>query len=137
MIINASNKEIINTRAVYIHDSIFTGFIYDYRNRQLDFTCENFYYKVRHTFVFKNVVLINMQSCSFWHSGRNILDMSSKNDSSQLEELIELQNQHQDLFQGSYLDRGIPYIIVEILINSGDTLQIVCESIDYNKESFL
>ena len=50
----------------------------------------------------------------------------------QMAELISIQNQHNDLYENSFLDRGITYIALRIEINSGDTLLIICECIDYN-----
>ena len=35
-------------------------------------------------------------------------------------------------YKNSFLDRGITYIALRIEINSGDTLLIICECIDYN-----
>ena len=66
MIIYNENKSIIDE--LYIHDSIFTGFNYDYINRKVYFVCENPYLNMKFDFKFHNVLLLNMQSCSFWHA---------------------------------------------------------------------
>lgn len=66
-----NNREQINQ--LYIHDSEFTGYQYDYDKHQIQLTCENYYLKKTFHFVFHNVVYHNMQSCSFWGSGNSIL----------------------------------------------------------------
>lgn len=66
-----SNREQIDK--LYIHDSEFTGYQYDYDEHQIRFTCENYYLKKTFRFVFRNVVYHDMQSCSFWGLGNSIL----------------------------------------------------------------
>ena len=83
-------------------------------------------------FLFENVIYCRMQSCSFWHGGNSIMGISLDEQPIQMAELISIQNEHKDLYKNSFLDRGITYIALRIEINSGDTLLIICECIDYN-----
>lgn len=134
MIINCRNSKIIDN--IYIHDSIFSGFSYNYKSREIFLECEQRYLNKRFRFLFHNVILCNMQSCSFWHGGNSILDISLEESSSQMNELIEIQNQHKELYKGSYLDQGISYLQIKFEINSGDILFIICESFDLEEEPY-
>lgn len=133
MIICNENKNVID--ALYIHDSIFTGFDYDYANRKIHFTCENLYLNRKFDFEFYNVLLFDMQSCSFWHGGNRILDMFVEESTPQMNELLEIQKQYQELYEGSYLDRGILYLQIKFQINSGDVLFIICEHIEFKEQN--
>ena len=48
----------------------------------------------------------------------------------EMNELLEIQNTYPGLYEGSFLDRGITYLSVEIEVNSGDKMLIICESIE-------
>ncbi len=127
------NKDKIEN--LYIHDSIFNGFYYDYEKRQIKFSCKNYFLQKMFYFVFNNVILCNIQSCSFWHGGNNILEIYLKSDNLQMEQLMKTQNSNQELYSGSYLDKGIIYFSVEMQMNSGDTILIICEAIDVLEEN--
>ncbi len=133
MIICNENKSIIDS--LYIHDSVFTGFDYDYTNRKIHFKCENSYYK-RFDFKFHNVILCDMQSCSFWHGGNAILDMFIEDTTPQMDELLKIQKEHQELYEDSYLDRGILYLQIKFQMNSGDVLLVICEYLEFDEETY-
>ena len=133
MIICNENKSVIDD--LYIHDSIFTGFDYDYINRKICFICENPYLNRKFYFEFYNVLLFDMQSCSFWHGGNRILDIFIEKSTPQMNELLEIQKQHQELYEGSYLDRKILYLQIKFQINSGDVLLIICEYIEFKEQN--
>lgn len=137
MHIDFSNKDKINN--INVHDSIFKGFIYDYDNRRIILECKyidlNKAYSIK--FSFNNVIMFFTQSCSFWHGGNNIMDFYLKDNSIQMNELIKRQKENSELYKCSYLDMGIDYLQIGILINSGDELLIAAESIDYEKVDIL
>lgn len=56
--------------------------------------------------------------------------------SPQMEQLLEIQNSNKNLYEGSYFDKGKNYLSVEMQINSGDTLLIICESIEFLEKIF-
>ena len=130
MKINSINKERIED--IYLHDSVYSGYTYDYSRRQIHLSCRNSWTKKQHDFLFENVIYCSMQSCSFWHGGNSMMGISLDEQPIQMAELISIQNEHKDLYKNSFLDRGITYIALRIEINSGDTLLIICECIDYN-----
>ena len=133
MRIRFENKNQLNN--IHIHDSEFAGYCYDYDKRQVCFSCNNIFDKKVVSFVFENVVLLHLQSCSFWHGGNSILWMSVLDKNEYLEELISQQLANAEKFKSSYLDRGIQYVALEFTIHSGDTLLIICESISYSESS--
>lgn len=46
-----------------------------------------------------------------------------------------MQNNAVNNFEVSYLNRGITYIAIEVMINSGDALLIVCESVNISESA--
>ena len=71
MIINCANCEELSN--FYFHDSIFTGFEYDYINHKAFFICKNNYINKKQEVVFNNAVFIISQNCTFWGGGNAIL----------------------------------------------------------------
>lgn len=138
MRINDNNKDIVNQ--IHIHDSIFDGYTYRYNRREISLVCKQINFNNQtdrcrvHYFNFNNVVSCHMQSCFFWGGGSNILNIYYKDNDPQLMQLIERQETNKELYSGSYLDRGIKYLIIALEINSGDVLTIICENIDYEVE---
>ena len=127
--ISLSNKKDIEK--INVHDSVFSGYVYDYDNKQIRFSCSNNYpLNQCFNFCFYNVIFVEVQGCSFWHGGNNILGIFIEETSAQLDQLYQLQKAKKDLYAGSYLDKGITYITVEIQLNSGDTILIICEKIE-------
>lgn len=129
MRITYENRNIIEQ--MQIHDSEFNGFAYDYEHRQITMSCNNIFLKRSYILVFENVVLMHLQSCSFWHGGNSIMWINVIEDNEHLCDLYHIQNSNPELYCGSQLDKGINYITMELTINSGDTLLISCESLNY------
>lgn len=129
MIINYSNRQELDK--ISLHDSLFEGFCYNYEKRQVTFTCKNYHIKKVYTFEFCNVILCNMQSCCFWGKGYNLYDMWLNEKPNELKNLMETQNSKPDLHMHSYLNKGIKYISIEIMVNSGDKLIVICETINF------
>ena len=132
--INNMNKNDINH--IHIHDSSYEGFRYDYDNRLIEMRCENDYLKKKFTLIFHNVILFEVQSCMFWHGGNAIMYIALSDDSPLAKKYQDLQNMDREKLELTCLDKndGIQYIPIEIQINSGDMLYLVCESVDFNEE---
>ena len=64
------------------------------------------------------------------------MDVCVEKNSPQMDELNKLQEQHKEIYEGSYLDRGIIYMQVKFLLNSGDTLLVICENIHFREEMY-
>lgn len=135
LVFNYNNKEMIDE--LYIHDSVYEGFQYDYDERQVTLVCKNYYLNKTYNFKFLNVIFCKLQSCCFWGcNGFYIHHMELKDDADDLENLMSIKDTKPDWYEHSALDKGIKYICVEFLINSGDTLLIICESIDLTEIEF-
>ena len=132
MEVTCQMKELLEQ--IDIHDSEFSGYSYDYENRQIIMRCKNIYASKCLEFIFENVVVSHLQSCVFWGSGYNILWMTVSENHKYLDELNQRQAKNSDNDYGSYLDKGNRYLAIEFTINSGDTLLIICEKVIYKEE---
>lgn len=121
MVIVFENKHLIDN--IQIHDCEFVGYSYDYIKRQVSISCRNIFEKRITDLIFENVIFLQLQSCSFWHGGNAIMWMDTCDWG---EHLVNLSKQA-DGCTDSYLSQGIQYFAIELTINSGDTLLIVCE----------
>ena len=130
MRVNYINKNEVNN--IYIHDSIFYGYQCDYNNRTISFFCENKPSGKKTYFKFNNVIFCSMQSCLFWGGGNNIIDLYVKENEIEKEQLIEIQKCNKVYHDFSRLLKEGAFFTVELQINSGDTLTIICEDLDYN-----
>lgn len=133
MEIDFHNKHIIDE--IRIHDSEFSGYVFDSSTRNVRFSCQNIFTRKRLLFDFQNVIIVQSQSCNFWNGGSSIMWMNLIDENDYYHQLISLQSQNAVRFRGSQLDKNIPYISVQFTINSGDTLLITCERIICNSES--
>lgn len=133
MIFNHHNKKDFNK--LYIHDSIYTGYNYDFDKKEINLTCNNHYLKKIFTFNFCNVIYSKLQSFGFWGSnGFYIFDVELEENNEELKQIIiNTQNSKPDWFKNSKLDSNINYITIEFTINTGDKLLIICESVEVSE----
>ena len=129
---NYQNQEKVND--LYIHDSDFEGFCYDYDKRQIKLSCKNLFLEKIFHFTFDNVIYSGLQSCTFWHGGNSIYDIYLEDNLPEMDRLMEIQNANSEMYAGSRLDDGTNYIPVKFEINSGDTLLIICEAMECEEE---
>ena len=115
---------------VYVHDSAFSSFLYDYQDRRLNLTLINRHLSQTISLYFNNVICFNMQSCCFWGPSSVVYDMWSDPSPAFFQELQKKRETDYEDFYQSYLDRECTYISIIIKIASGDELQVTCESID-------
>lgn len=128
-IYNFDNQDQINK--VDIHDFKFYGFEYNYDSNQIHMKCVQEYLKNELNIIFNDVLLFDMQSCNFWPGGPDItcmytFDLTDKYD--KWKKYAEQQNY--PYYEGSKLYNGTQYVAAGIEINTGDTLEIVCKSIE-------
>lgn len=135
MVINYANKHQIDK--IYLHDSVFKGFHYNYYDRQILLTCTNSYLNKIFDFKFNDVIYFKMQSCLFWTYGYNIYDIYITEFPEEfIKQINEIKNTKPDFYENSQVGTGTEYIAIEIMINSGDTLLIICESVDFTETEF-
>ena len=111
-----------------LHDAIFTGYHYDYRQRAICLSCIHPLDGTTIKISFENVILSCLQSCSFWHGGSNIFSFSL--DVDYLSELDQLRSDNIEHIAGSFLECDVGYLPIKLVFNSGDSLQIICERVE-------
>ncbi len=133
MRIDYSNKGIIDSKDIYVHDAVFTGFNYDYENNIIEFEAIEYYYKKHFKFKFCNVLGFEMLSCDFW--GRsphiNVWYTSDTNDLST--KMKDIQREKKWELRLKDTNKWVESIISFI---SGDTLTIVCEYIEFEENEY-
>ena len=124
--------------SLYFHDCCFEGFIYNYEAHRItmQFTRRG-YMDTVFKLTFNSVVYFTMQGCESWGPCQRIYEMWADNT---LTELSKLYSDHfiiPDRLEEkliSFIDAGrkkAPALLpVALQIISGDTLLIICESID-------
>ena len=128
MYFDYSNRK--DLEEICVHDSVFYGFEYNYSEKQIKFNCDYSFERTNHSFVFNNVIFLNVQTCFFWcDGGSNILWLSVEDDSVYMDELYRLKAKNEPCYN-SCLDKDISYLQLEFQLNSGDTIFIICESVD-------
>ena len=135
MEIKYETRHLLDT--IHIHDSEFAGYTYDYDRRRVLLSCKNVFAQTRITLALENVILLHLQSCSFWHGGNSILWMTVRDGNDFLDALIRQQHCNAETYRDSYLDQGIRYLTIEFTINSGDTLLIACERVVCSETALL
>ena len=128
MVINYNN--LAELRSFYFHDSIFTGFSYDYSNCKVFLTCKNHLTQKKQEVVFHNTVFLISQNCAFWGGGNAILGISAVSHPAEFNNLMSMRENNSDLSDLSRLDVGGTFITLEIAINSGDVILITCQSVE-------
>lgn len=119
----------------YIHDSFFEGFYYDYEKRQISFSCMDGLFEKRINLLFDNVIFTEMQSCEFWGPGNSIYAMWHEEDTHQMRHLKDTANLNKGKYDDSFFTDEKKYIQIQIQLNSGDSLLIICESMEWNEKS--
>lgn len=129
------NKKILEDE-IYIHDSFFTGFCYDYLQKQIDLSCVNYFLNKKFFFKFQKVLSFDMQSCNFWGSDNRILWIELVEESSFMKGLVEQEEAINGSlpFIPSVLDNTEKLLEIKIQISSGDVLFIICELVEFQEE---
>lgn len=120
---------------IYIHDSIFKGYSYDYDKREIELYCEYKYAEEKTDemkFIFHNVFMTQLQSCSLWGNGLHVLGVYYDPDSFLLREAKQMIEEAKNKWGGqTYLDEKMEYLPIVFEMNSGDVLMIACEEFEY------
>lgn len=130
---NINHQNIQHFNSCYIHDSSFSGYSYDYDERRISISLLNAFRGVEQGIKLNNVIFIQFQSCSFWGGGNAVYTAKCHTEHRVLNQLEEIKSENTRHFEGSRLDTVKRYIVFELLLNSGDTMHVVCESIDYEE----
>lgn len=112
-----------------VHDSVFSGFEYRKNESVLEMTCVREADGRPIRFRFENVAGVQLQSCTFWSGGNSVMCVYAEDNGTLLEAFRRKQAENEELYSGSKLAKGTPFIIVTFEINSGDTLSVCCETV--------
>lgn len=125
MHITTANKHLFDD--FHYHDAWFHGFNYDYRNRTITFSMEDSWKYDHFDFVFNNVIYFEVQSCTFWGGSEDLYDAYIRDELPELDRLNNYETYSPDI-DTECMDTE--YIGVELIVKSGDTILIICESVD-------
>ena len=136
MKITKENAEIINTPKVYMHDDLFVGMHFDYENQLISLSLKRYLpqcSKWQDYYVyFEQVCGYFMTSSHFWGQGNSVLDFFYPS----MEEQILFPRLRAKVLEAdaydflkitSKLERCME---VAIVLNSGDELIVVCETVN-------
>ena len=131
MIINSSNANIINTKAVDLHDYMFRSIEYDFIDSVVKIK-----YGLGKEIIFYSVLGISTVACRFWgETDPAILDFVYVPESDRII-LPKLLKEREDGIQqyGKHAEGRMKtdttYIEVLLVLSTGDRITIVCESIE-------
>lgn len=141
MKITKENAEIINTPKVYMHDDLFVDMHFDYKNQLLSLSLKRYptrYSKWQdYNIYFEQVYGYVMTSSHFWGQGDFVLDflcLSAKDQVllPRLRAKVSEASADDSLKIISELERCME---VKIVLNSGDELTVVCETVNIKLDS--
>ena len=130
MIINYENVELI--KFPYVHDAVFEGLCYNYYPKKISFSLQNTYINTTVNCILNNVLFFEMQGCSFWGGGNALYYASCYKKHDFLQRIQERVCTETTAHPNWYsISKNTHYIVFELIINSGDTLLVVCESVEF------
>lgn len=132
MRIKYENREIINSRKVYLHDSYFKTINYDDENKILYVVCQDYYYKKIKYLTFYNVIYWEMHNGYYWgQSDSSIIEWQLAEDNVGLKRLEQLYKDNNG--DVSKLNQH-KYIESVFISSDGNQFRVICEEIDYKEE---
>jgi hypothetical protein len=133
MVVDFSNIHL--SKAFYEHDCMFSGFVYNYDKRTVEFEMVNPSKDIVQLFRLEQVILFQMQGCSFWHGGNSVYHICCYSKHPFLQQLEKIKQENINLIDGSFLDGDQQHIVFELQINSGDVFLAVCKNVSYSKQT--
>ena len=134
MIINDDNKEIIDSQ-IYIHDSIFSGFDYNYKERQLKIVSDNYFLKKTFCIKFYNIIFLNCNFLDMWGGDTDrILDWQMIESSFSFDSVKEDYTVNPTAYIDSKLDDNVIYFSTRFTLTTGSTIETTCEKIEFTEQ---
>lgn len=137
MIINYKN--FYEIEKINLHDADFEKVNFDYYTKNIEIKLINRSWKDSNYLLdFHNVLYYEMTCCDFWGGGYNVVCWSSLDTTEIFDKLLRLERvEKAKSFNGTpeqYTFMNLSeYLGIEICINSGDKLKIVCKEIEITK----
>ena len=125
MIISCNNiREIEN---INLHDAYIENVIYNHSNKVINVELESEWEKTDYDLSFHEVLYYEMTCCKFWGSGHHIICCNLMNCGGMImKDFIEKAESNSE--SNTIMDLS-EYIGIDILLNSGDHLKIICKSV--------
>lgn len=130
------NKEIINSKKINIHDSVFKGMFFDYDEKKVHIKVVNVGSESKtYSIEFFNVIGFEMVSCDFWGKSPHVFDWSALKEENQ--HLIKslFQEQQNNNYQYSRITDKTKFLETFFTFTSGDRLRIACEFIIFEEST--
>lgn len=127
MIIDASNKEIINTKAVYYHDDTLTGLFFDRMEKTLRLTISKFETERCTEIIFRDVMGFSISACDFWGADERILDFEYTE--TEDERLLPKLFKKKARYASHPMEDKDAYFETLMTFISGDELAVACKQI--------
>ena len=122
MRIDYKNKKIIDEE-IYIHDSIFYGFLYDNDEKTLLLKLKNYCLHKTFKLKFVNVLALNCEMCQFWSYTNGILNWETVDEEQLKNKILEEEKEKFLEFKN--------YIETKFILETGDIISIVCEYVEF------
>ena len=126
-----TKKNINKIMDISLHDAYFEEVIYNNTYKEITIKLESEWGNVDYILEFHTVLYYEMVCCDFWGGGYNVVCWSRLDTTSIFDKLLRLQVIEQSRSKGtSYSPMDLyDYFGIEILLNSGDKLKIICKEI--------
>lgn len=126
MRITYNNMSIV--KELSFHDLPFEYLSFNYENGKLKIGSKS--NEARWHMVFSGMIHYEMLCFEPWGYGNSIVSLSVDDNGESYERVIDMHKK--DKYKISKLDDGIKFIVVKMLLNSGDCLEVVCESLEFD-----
>ena len=130
-----SYKNLHEIEKVNLHDAYIENVIYNHADKKINIKLESEWEKNDYDLDFHNVLYYEMTCCDFWGSGYNVICWSKLDTTEIFDKLLRLEIVENSRSKGANQEQTdlSEFFGIEILINSGDRLKIICKSINVNK----
>ncbi|HIW51152.1 MAG TPA: hypothetical protein IAA10_09410 [Candidatus Blautia intestinavium] len=128
-----NKKEIQN---LYLHDSLFKGFTYDYEERKLSLSIMNEEESKKIVLTFSDILFLKMEAYGLWGKGvERINSMWLEEKSDYMNKAQKLLAEEKEKYPECYEHApAINYFQINLQVLSGDEISIICESMDWEEE---
>lgn len=131
-------KNLYDINKINLHDAYIENILYNHSEKNIKIRLENKWENGDYNLDFQNVLYYEMTCCDFWGSGYNVACWSILDATEIFDKLLRLEKVEKaksfssDPKSHTYMDLH-EYFGIDILINSGDRLKIICKLIDINQ----
>lgn len=133
-----SYKNLHEIEKINLHDAYIENMIYTHSDKKINIKLESEWEKNDYDLDFHKVLYYEMTCCDFWGGGYNVAYWSSLDTTEIFDKLLRLERvEKAKSFNGiseqnTFMNLS-EYLGIEICINSGDKLKIVCKEIEITK----